>query len=102
VLVQTFLAERFREGLPGSIAEIRKAVVDGGQRRARAAAMTTATTLIALLPVLTSSGKGSDIMIPMSVPLFGGMFFEAITMLVVPVLYCWVQEIRFKRKEGAV
>jgi Cu(I)/Ag(I) efflux system membrane protein CusA/SilA len=102
VLVQTFLAERFRDGLPGSIAEIRKAVVDGGRRRARAAAMTTATTLIALLPVLTSSGKGSDIMIPMSVPLFGGMIFEAITMLVVPVLYCWVQEIRFKRKEGAV
>jgi Cu(I)/Ag(I) efflux system membrane protein CusA/SilA len=99
VLVQTFLSERFKGFKPESVQEIRAAVVEGGKRRARAAAMTTATTLIALLPVLTSSGKGSDIMIPMSVPLFGGMVFEAITMLVVPVLFCAVEEFTFKRRK---
>jgi hypothetical protein len=54
--------------------------------------MTTATTLLALLPVLTSTGRGSDIMVPMAIPSFGGMFIEIMTMLVVPVLYCSVQE----------
>ena len=54
--------------------------------------MTTATTLLALLPVLTSTGRGSDIMAPMAIPSFGGMAIEVITMLVVPVLYCWRQE----------
>ncbi|MBT3295455.1 MAG: hypothetical protein HN383_09305 [Verrucomicrobia bacterium] len=56
--------------------------------------MTTATTILALLPVLTSVGRGSDVMVPMAIPSFGGMLIEVITMLVVPVLYCWLQEIR--------
>jgi Cu(I)/Ag(I) efflux system membrane protein CusA/SilA len=54
--------------------------------------MTTATTILALLPVLTSTGRGSDIMVPMAIPSFGGMIIEITTMLVVPVLYCAVQE----------
>ena len=54
--------------------------------------MTTSTPLLALLPVLTSTGRGSDIMIPIAIPNFGGMAVEVITMLVVPVLYCWRQE----------
>jgi Cu(I)/Ag(I) efflux system membrane protein CusA/SilA len=59
--------------------------------------MTTATTILALIPVLTSRGRGSDIMIPMAIPAFGGMVFEVVTMLVVPVLYCWIKEIKLKR-----
>jgi copper/silver efflux system protein len=58
--------------------------------------MTTATTLLALIPVLTSTGRGSDIMIPMAIPSFGGMALEVITMLVVPVLYCAVKEYKLK------
>jgi Cu(I)/Ag(I) efflux system membrane protein CusA/SilA len=54
--------------------------------------MTTATTLIALLPVLSSTGKGSDIMVPMSIPTFGGMLIQTMTMFVVPVLQCWWRE----------
>ena len=56
--------------------------------------MTTATTLLALLPVLTSTGRGSDVMVPMAIPSFGGMVIEIMTMLVVPVLYCWVMELK--------
>ena len=58
--------------------------------------MTTATTILALLPVLTSKGRGADIMVPMAIPSFGGMTIEIITMLVVPVLFCAYQELRFK------
>ena len=68
-----------------------------GLRRIRPAVMTTATTLIALLPILTSSGRGSDIMIPMAIPIFGGMVIASITYFIVPVLYSWKKEIQLKK-----
>jgi Cu(I)/Ag(I) efflux system membrane protein CusA/SilA len=58
--------------------------------------MTTATTILALLPILTSTGRGSDVMVPMAIPSFGGMTIEVLTMLVVPVLYCAIQEFKLK------
>ena len=82
---------------PNSISDIRRLVIDGAKRRIRPALMTTATTLIALIPVLTSSGRGSDIMVPMAIPSFGGMLVAIITTLLVPVLYCAVREARFLR-----
>jgi Cu(I)/Ag(I) efflux system membrane protein CusA/SilA len=54
--------------------------------------MTSATTILALLPVLTSTGRGSDIMVPMAIPTFGGMAVASITWFVVPILYCWGAE----------
>jgi Cu(I)/Ag(I) efflux system membrane protein CusA/SilA len=47
--------------------------------------MTTAVAVIALLPVLSSGGKGSDIMIPMAIPMFGGMVIQVMTIFVVPL-----------------
>jgi Cu(I)/Ag(I) efflux system membrane protein CusA/SilA len=58
--------------------------------------MTTATTILALLPILTSAGRGSDVMVPMAIPSFGGMAVAIITLLVVPVLYCWIAELKHK------
>jgi Cu(I)/Ag(I) efflux system membrane protein CusA/SilA len=58
--------------------------------------MTSATTILALLPVLTSTGRGSDIMVPMAIPSFGGMAVASITWFVVPILYCWVAEWKFR------
>ncbi len=79
-----------------SIDEVRKAVISAGVRRIRPCLMTTATTILALIPVLTSTGRGSDIMVPMAIPSFGGMTIEVLTMLVVPVLYCWIKEIKIR------
>ena len=62
--------------------------------------MTTATTLIALLPVLSSTGKGADVMVPMSIPTFGGMMIQTMTMFVVPVLQCWWRENALKKKQS--
>jgi Cu(I)/Ag(I) efflux system membrane protein CusA/SilA len=93
VVMGTYLTQTFRENAPDSKQQIRRLVVEAGNRRVRACLMTTATTILALLPVLTSTGRGSDIMIPMAIPSFGGMLIETITMLVVPVLYCWRKEI---------
>jgi len=90
VLMATFLRDSFRKREPESKAELRDAVVKGGMRRVRPAMMTTATTLLALLPVLSSTGKGADVMIPMAIPTFGGMLLQMITMFTVPLLfYLW-------------
>jgi Cu(I)/Ag(I) efflux system membrane protein CusA/SilA len=88
VLMGTYIHETFIKLNPQTKEEIQNAVVVAGLKRVRPAAMTTATTLIALLPVLTSTGKGSDIMVPMAIPAFGGMLIQSITMFVVPVLQC--------------
>jgi Cu(I)/Ag(I) efflux system membrane protein CusA/SilA len=96
VLVATFLKDSFKTNKPNSIAEIKDAVVEGGLRRVKPAMMTTATTILALLPILTSTGKGSDIMLPMAIPSFGGMVLNLITMFTVPVLYYVWQETSFK------
>ena len=97
VLMGTYLNQNFQKKKPSTVAEIRKATTEAGLRRIRPAVMTTATTLIALLPILTSSGRGSDIMIPMAIPIFGGMFIASITYFIVPVLYSWQKEIQLKK-----
>lgn len=92
VLVATFLKDSFKRNEPESIQGIRDAVVEGGLRRVRPAIMTTATTILALLPILTSTGRGADIMLPMAIPSFGGMVLQVITMFTVPVLYAlWME-----------
>ncbi len=95
VVIATFLDQSFKERRPASIAEIRQATLAGAQRRIRPCLMTTGTTILALMPVLTSRGRGSDIMVPMAIPSFGGMMVVGITVLLVPVLYSWVKEIQF-------
>lgn len=96
VLVGTFLKQSFVDNNPKTISEIHDAVVDGGLRRVRPAMMTTATTILALLPVLTSTGRGSDIMLPMAIPTVGGMLLQTVTMFTVPVLFCIWKEIQLK------
>jgi Cu(I)/Ag(I) efflux system membrane protein CusA/SilA len=96
VVMGTYLQQSFRRRQTTDVSDIRSAVVAAGTRRVRACLMTTATTILALLPVLTSAGRGSDIMIPMAIPSFGGMAIEVLTMLVVPVLYCAIQEQRLR------
>ena len=98
VLISTYLKQIFTKRRPSSIAEVRSMVKEAGMKRVRPAMMTTATTIIALLPVLTSTGKGSDIMVPMAIPTVGGMLIATLTIFVVPVLYSMWQESRLKRR----
>ena len=100
VLMGTYLKQTFERERPRTVAEVRDAVVAAGARRIRPCLMTTATTLLALLPVLTSSGRGADVMVPMAIPSFGGMAVALVTILVVPTLYSLVEERRLVRREG--
>ncbi|MEZ7842491.1 MAG: efflux RND transporter permease subunit [Opitutales bacterium] len=99
VIVCTYLQQRFKEKRPKTIAAIRAATVEAGERRVRPAMMTSVTTILALLPVLTSTGRGADIMVPMAIPSFGGMCLALLTIFVVPVLYCGMAELSFKRDQ---
>jgi Cu(I)/Ag(I) efflux system membrane protein CusA/SilA len=94
VVVASYLDQSFRENRTRTKEEIREATVEAGLRRIRPCLMTTATTILALLPVLTSSGRGSDVMVPMAIPSFGGMLIELMTLFFVPVTFCLVQEIK--------
>jgi Cu(I)/Ag(I) efflux system membrane protein CusA/SilA len=97
VIIATYLEQVFERRTPTTVEEIREATIEAGQRRIKPALMTIATTILALLPVLTSSGRGADIMVPMAIPTFGGMLFATITLFVVPVSYCWIKEKQIKR-----
>ena len=99
VVVATYLKQSFERNTPENVKEVRLSVLEAGKKRVLPAMMTTATTLLALLPVLTSSGRGSDIMIPMAIPSFGGMIIEIMTVLLVPVLYCWWEERKLKKNQ---
>jgi Cu(I)/Ag(I) efflux system membrane protein CusA/SilA len=96
VVIATYLDESFRKDRITDAQHAREATVAAGMRRVRPCLMTTATTILALIPVLTSTGRGSDIMVPMAIPSFGGMTIAIMTMLVVPVLYCSAMEWKLK------
>lgn len=98
VLMATYLKQSLQRATHSNNRELRDAVLQGALRRIRPAMMTVATTTLALLPVLTSTGRGADIMVPMAIPSFGGMLVAVIAVFVVPVLYCAREERRLHRK----
>jgi len=99
VIVATYLMQLFRGKSPSSVAEVHQIVIEAGQRRVRPCVMTTATTLLALLPVVTSPGRGSDLMVPMALPSIGGVVLGLVTLFTVPVLYSIGEERRCKRRQ---
>jgi copper/silver efflux system protein len=98
VIYSTYLDQVFEKHSFHSVSEIRQATVEAGMKRIRPALMTASTAILALIPVLTSTGRGSDVMVPMALPLFGGMLVATITIFVVPTIYCLEKEVLFKRR----
>ena len=100
VLMGTYLDQSFARNKTDNLKGVRIAVIEAGQRRIKPAVMTSATTIIALLPILTSTGRGADIMIPMAIPAFGGMIVAAITYFIVPTLYALREEQKIKNRKS--
>jgi len=98
LVMGTYLKQSFDHFKTDSIEGIRKATIQAGLRRVRPCLMTTATTILALLPLLTSTGKGSEIMLPMAVPIFGGMIFQIITLFIVPIFFSLWMELKLSRQ----
>lgn len=97
-MVATYLGQLFEKQTPASIQEVREIVVEAGMKRIRPCLMTTATTVIGLMPVFFAQGRGSDVMQPMAVPSVGGMAMSLLTLLIVPCIYCWVEECKLRRR----
>ncbi|MEH6746555.1 MAG: efflux RND transporter permease subunit [Maribacter arcticus] len=97
VVMATYLTQTFDRENPEDKKGIRHATLEAAGKRIRPCLMTTVTTILALLPVLTSTGKGSDIMIPMAIPIFGGMIIDITSYFLVPVLFSWKKEYELKR-----
>ena len=98
VVIATYLDQVFTRLKLRSIEDIRFATVEAGMRRIRPCLMTTATTVLALVPVLLSTGRGADVARAMALPVFGGMIVELVTLFVVPVVFCGYKE--FKMRMG--
>ncbi len=92
VIMGTYIHQVFEEKKPSTVHDVREAVVLAGKKRVRPAMMTTAVAVIALLPVLSSTGKGADIMVPMAIPMFGGMIIQVMTIFVVPLFQAMWRE----------
>lgn len=101
VVMATYLAQRFRAKPPTSREEVYERAMEAGSRRVRPCLMTTATTALALLPVVSSQGRGADVMVPMALPSIGGMGTILLTLFTVPLLYAWVEEFRLERRLAA-
>jgi Cu(I)/Ag(I) efflux system membrane protein CusA/SilA len=94
IVMATYLNQVFTRKRLSTIRDIRDATVEAGLRRIRPCLMTTFTTLIALIPVLISTGRGADVAKSMAWPIFGGMTVALLTLFVVPVVFCGFKELK--------
>lgn len=96
VVMATYLNQVFTRRRLASIDDIRDATVEAGLKRIRPCLMTTFTTIIALMPVIYSTGRGSDVAKAMAWPVVGGMAVELLTLFVVPVVYAGFKEFKMQ------
>ena len=95
VVMMDFLVEHTRKG--GDVVEN---VVQAGLLRVRPIVMTTATTILALIPILISTGTGAEIMKPIATPTVGGMVTATVlNLIIVPVIFAWVLKGRLRKEE---
>ncbi len=96
VITAVYLDQTFRKRKISSIDDVREATVLACLKRIRPCLMTVATTIIALMPILLSTGRGSDVMKPMAIPTIGGMTVALITIFIVPCCYCGLMELKLR------
>jgi len=94
VVMMDFLVKYSRKGK-----DLMENVIQAGLLRVRPIIMTTATTILALTPILISTGTGSEIMKPIATPTVGGMVTATIlNLILVPVIFTWILQSRLKRE----
>jgi Cu(I)/Ag(I) efflux system membrane protein CusA/SilA len=95
-------AEREREGRPFTRADLRQAIMVGAVERVRPKMMTVVAIMAGLLPILWSTGAGSEIMQRIAVPMIGGMISSTVlTLVVIPAIYALVKGRGLPREGGS-
>ena len=98
IVMASYIQDRLKRRAIDNIEDLRSEIYEAGLKRIRPCVMTTITTIVALLPVLFSTGRGADVARAMALPVFGGMLIEPFTTFVVPTIYCAYLE--FKLNAG--
>jgi Cu(I)/Ag(I) efflux system membrane protein CusA/SilA len=84
--------QRLVEGVPLSRADLQAAIMHGAVERVRPKMMTVVAIMAGLLPILWSTGTGSEVMRRIAVPMVGGMVSSTVlTLLVIPAIYAIVK-----------
>lgn len=96
IVMASYIHERLKRRRITSIEDLREEIYQAGLKRIRPCVMTTVTTIVALIPVLLSTGRGADVAKAMALPVFGGMLIEPFTTFVVPTIYCWYLELKLR------
>ncbi len=91
-----------KEGRLRNLSDLREAIMNGAVRRLRPKFMTVATMAIGLIPIMWSTGTGSDVMKRIAAPMIGGIFTSFVLELVVyPVIYeVWKWNFEMKKQAG--
>jgi Cu(I)/Ag(I) efflux system membrane protein CusA/SilA len=78
--------------------DIYDATVEGSVLRLRPKLMTVLTSMIGLIPIMWSTGTGSDVMKPLTAPMVGGLLTSAVHVLIVtPILFAYMKENALKK-----
>jgi Cu(I)/Ag(I) efflux system membrane protein CusA/SilA len=78
--------------------DLREYVIRGAAKRLRPKIMTVSVALFALIPILWSTGVGSDVMKPIVLPMIGGVFTSAIhILLVTPLIFLMTKEYELRK-----
>lgn len=78
-----------------------EAVLTGMVLRLRPVLMTAVVAMMALIPLLLATGPGSEIQRPLAMVVIGGLFSStALILVVMPVLYRWMEQRIVQRREG--
>ncbi len=82
----------------GSLEELRQAVIEGAVHRLRPKLLTEGVAIVAIAPMLFSSGVGSEIIFAMALPVLGGLLIaDEVVDLFLPVRFYWVRRTRWLR-----
>ena len=99
---QKLRAERDAESRPFVVADLYAAVMAGAVERVRPKMMTVVAIMAGLLPIMWSSGTGSEVMQRIAAPMVGGMASSAVlTLIVIPAIYALVKQARLIRPSSA-
>jgi len=82
---------------------LREAVLEGAVLRVRPKMMTVVAIMAGLLPIMWSTGTGSEVMRRIAAPMVGGMISSTVlTLAVIPAIYALVKEWQLRRGDYAV
>jgi Cu(I)/Ag(I) efflux system membrane protein CusA/SilA len=106
IVMMVYLREAIdrRGGMEGitSAEQIKEAVMEGAVARLRPKLLTEGTMILALIPMLWSTGVGSEFMKPMAAPILGGILVaDEVIDILIPVLFYWDRKRRLEKRQAA-